>query len=1080
MLTVPISDDTQNFAAQLVEVLKDVSSGDTTRLKAATATLSTRFYRQIESVPALFRIAAQYPDIGIRQLAAVELTKQVKKRWPEVDPGTQSEIKTQILEVILAEPSKPVRRSLARVVSEIAQIEIPQEKWTELMNFLYTCCQSPNAGHREVGVYVLDTIFEVIADAFMDRILEMMSLLAKTLMDPESLDVRVASLSTLGKIAEYIDLEAQNEIKAFRDLLPSMVGVLQQCVANGDEHEAIRAIEVFDGLLVIECPLVARHMPQLIEVFVGIGSNRDNSATVRVAALSFLMWCTVYQKNKIVKQKLVSPLITSLFPIVAEEEPEDEHDDAPSRMALQVLSYLSTNLPPQKVYPDCMQLVVTYMQNPNHDARKAAMLVFSVLVDGCSEHMRSRLAELLPLLYSGLQDPNDLVRRAACVALSSLAEELDSDIAQHHATLLPLVVGLMSDASPRTQLASCTALDAILEALGDDILPYLPVLMEKFISLLDNGEHRVKAVTLSCIGSAAHSSADAFQPYFAELMPRLLYCMGLQQKEMMDIRGLAADTVSAVAEALGKDVFRPHLTNTMNMAMHGLELDDSRLRECSYVFFAVISRVYEEEFAPYLSAVVPQLLKSCNEPEPEPADWSDNEDENTELSMGAEDDDENRGFNINTAIAEEKESAVEALGQICASTKAAFLPYVEDSVAAFITLLQHDHEGVRKAAVSSIFRFLSTFYQMSEPQQWLPGLPLQIPVHQSVSGLAKLGMDSFIMLLDNEVDRSVVAQTFSEFTDALKEIGPAVLADRLDALVANVQLVLQVEHPSQIDDEVDDSEMSSGAISRGAGAVPEDDEEQAEFDAILINNAADLVGALANALGPSFAPEFAKFMPLISKYYKPQRAVSDRSMAVGVVAECAFGLKQGVTPFTQEVLQLVLRALSDTEDEVRSNAAYACGVLVEYSEVDLSSFYVQILQLLRPLFAKDAMFMDNASGAVCRLIIKNPNAMPLDQVLPVVLDHLPLQRDFEENEPVFRCLLQLVRGNNPTMLNNMPRLLNIFAQVLSPPQFQLKEPTRADILALLNTLKNEHNETFQTMVAGMDPQHAQALAHVLQ
>lgn len=116
---------------------------------------------------------------------------------------------------------------------------------------------------------------------------------------------------------------------------------------------------------------------------------------------------------------------------------------------------------------------------------------------------------------------------------------------------------------------------------------------------------------------------------------------------------------------------------------------------------------------------------------------------------------------------------------------------------------------------------------------------------------------------------------------------------------------------------------------------------------------------------------------------------------------------------------------------------------------------------------------DNASGAICRLIMKNPSAIPLDQVLPVILQHLPLKKDFEENEPVYRCVLHLLQSNNPfvcttscgpltrfllmqivlQLMQNMPHLLSVFGQVLGPPESQLKGSTRADILGLLRTLQ---------------------------
>jgi importin-4 len=49
----------------------------------------------------------------------------------------------------------------------------------------------------------------------------------------------------------------------------------------------------------------------------------------------------------------------------------------------------------------------------------------------------------------------------------------------------------------------------------------------------------------------------------------------------------------------------------MRLAVEGTHLDNARLRECSYCLFAVMARVFKEEFNVYLSTIMPQLLKSC-------------------------------------------------------------------------------------------------------------------------------------------------------------------------------------------------------------------------------------------------------------------------------------------------------------------------------------------------------------------------------------------------------------------------------------------------------------------------------------
>jgi hypothetical protein len=105
------------------------------------------------------------------------------------------------------------------------------------------------------------------------------------------------------------------------------------------------------------------------------------------------------------------------------------------------------------------------------------------------------------------------------------------------------------------------------------------------------------------------------------------------------------------------------------------------------------------------------------------------------------------------------------------------------------------------------------------------------------------------------------------------------------------------------------------------------------------------------------------------------------------MGEIISGMKGGVTPFTEDVFNLISQGFSDEDPEVRSNAAFAMGVLIENSEMDISGHYLTILTALRPYFvvaegAPHAQFnaKDNATGCVARMLLKNSSSMPLDQV----------------------------------------------------------------------------------------------------
>lgn len=174
-------------------------------------------------------------------------------------------------------------------------------------------------------------------------------------------------------------------------------------------------------------------------------------------------------------------------------------------------------------------------------------------------------------------------------------------------------------------------------------------------------------------------------------------------------------------------------------------------------------------------------------------------------------------------------------------------------------------------------------------------------------------------------------------------------------------------------------------------------------------------------------------------------------------------MKGAVTPSTEPLLELFHKALSDPDAEVLSNAAFATGLLVENSEVDLSPQYLHLLAALRPLFdvtadspAPRLNAKDNAAGAVGRLIVRNTAAIPLEQVLPVFIAALPLKNDYLENRPVFRAIFHLFQNNGASLLPYLDQLLQVFAIVLNPKApDQVGDEVRGELISLLRLLNGE-------------------------
>jgi hypothetical protein len=240
----------------------------------------------------------------------------------------------------------------------------------------------------------------------------------------------------------------------------------------------------------------------------------------------------------------------------------------------------------------------------------------------------------------------------------------------------------------------------------------------------------------------------------------------------------------------------------------------------------------------------------------------------------------------------------------------------------------------------------------------------------------------------------------------------------------------------------------------------DEDAESSEYDWLVIDTALELISNLALALGPQFGEIFAEYEKPLKKFAS-SNINFERSTAIGIIAECAGHMGSGITPFTKSLMPVLLKRLSDTDAETKSNAAYGIGVLIFHSQ-DSATYlpsYNTILQKLEPLLQTNhARSIDNACGCVARMIMAHSDAVPLDDILPVMVGLLPLKEDYEENEPIFECITGLYSQSNQTILQLTPKLIPVFAAVLGEPEGQLGVETREKVIGIVKFIASSHPE----------------------
>lgn len=121
---------------------------------------------------------------------------------------------------------------------------------------------------------------------------------------------------------------------------------------------------------------------------------------------------------------------------------------------------------------------------------------------------------------------------------------------------------------------------------------------------------------------------------------------------------------------------------------------------------------------------------------------------------------------------------------------------------------------------------------------------------------------------------------------------------------------------------------------------------------------------------------------------------------------------------------------------------------------------------------------DNACGAVARIILKNTAAVPLEHVLPVLLDSLPLKKDFAEYVPVVDCISVLFRDRNPVLFAHMQKLMSIFGELSKLEKTSLKAPTRTKLVEMMTLIRT--HDGFENLFHSLSAEVQQSLSTFLQ
>ncbi|XP_027129829.1 importin-4 isoform X1 [Larimichthys crocea] len=1082
---------------QLEQILSQLTQPDNAIIQQATAQLKQAF-KDPAIIPALCAVMSGSQNPQIRQSAAVMLRLRVKKHWKKISPDDRESLKAVVLQTFMQETEHTVQHSLSQLCAVMVKHETP-DRWPALLQLLNQSTKSSNPHDRQVGLLLLNKVMESNPEPFKPHYCQLLQLFNTVLQDHNNPTALYYCILTLTAITAYTGTE---EMHQMRSIIPSLIVALKHLI-KADQNQASEAMEVFNELMESEVSIIVPHVADIVRFCLEVGSDTALSDSLRVKALSCIAFLIKLKSKTVLKQKLLNPILQTIFPVLVaapppgEQDPEDEEDDTgdgadndnPKHCAAQIIDTMALHMPPEKLFQQLMPLTQACLASEDPYQRKGGLMCLAVLAEGCADHIRTKmLSSVLQTVCQSLSDTNQVVRSAGLFALGQFSEHLQPEVSKYCAELMPLLLDYLSslnEAKVGHVTKAFYALENFMENLGADIEPYLPTLMETMLSALNNAANlKIKELAVSAIGAIANAAKELLVPYFPPVIESLKGFLTTTTEEMRSLQTQSLDTLSVLARTIGNDVFSPLAAECVQLGLNLTDtIDDPDLRRCTYSLYSAVSTVSPDCLTPHLTAITTVMLLALKSNEGITAHL---EEDKTFVLLDDDDDDENdnneeekdvdfledetetevhdiTGFSVENAYIDEKEDACDALGEISFSTGAAFQPFLESSFQQVYEMRDFPHEDVRRAAFGAMGQFCRAQHKV-----WKEN-PTEAN-HQALLKLLDVVLPCFVETVRAEHERQVVMGILETMNNVIKSCKEEAFQNpsRLKEISYVIRDVLKKKTVCQ--------DGGGG----GVGDEADDEDQQAEYDAMLQEFAGEGIPLLASSVpADSFAPFLNDLLPLIMSKAKSSCTVADRSFSVGTIGEILQALVsvpggRGVAGrLSTRLLPVLVAGVRDSDAEVRNNSVFGLGCLAQAAGPIVVSDYPMMLSVFSNMLTKesDLRVIDNLCAALCRMILSNVEAVPLEQVVPALVARLPLKEDMEENKTVFNCLAMLYTNSPALVVKLMKPIVAASSHVIGNKNVD-KETQNTSAL-LMKEFAQRHSADFQAAVTSL-PREEQA------
>ncbi|ORZ20333.1 armadillo-type protein [Absidia repens] len=570
------------------------------------------------------------------------------RRWLLLDENSRIQIKQTAL-LTLASQKKIAGQSASQVVAAIAEIELPQGQWQDLIPVLLDyVTNTDNANLKQATLktigFICETVHPKVLSGRSNEILTAVVQGARK--EEQHNDVRLEATKALYNSLEFVKDNFEREGE--RNFIMQVV-----CEATQSESSEIKvsAYECLVRIMQLYYDMMHLYMEKAL-FSLTVSGMKDDDEKVVLQAIEF--WSTVCDVEIELNEEIedardvgeqpdrichnfaglalndILPVL--LWRLTKNDEDEDEDEWNMSMAAATCLSLLAQCVRDPVIAP-ILAYVETNIQNGDWRFREAAVMAFGSILDGPSADMLAPLVDqALPTLITMMQDPVVNVKDTVAWTLGRVCELLPECI-KHDVHLQNLVASLLQGLqdNPRIVGNCCWSLMNLAEQLGpipgsgeatNPLSPYFEGIVTALLQFTErsNNEANCRTSAYEAVSSLImYSSSDCIpivQKVVLAILDRLEASI-ITENQILDAddRAEHSELQSSLLGVLTNSIRRlpqdiAHVSDrimTVVLQLLNASSKQATTTEDAFLTIGAMTTVLEGDFSRYADTFVPIL-----------------------------------------------------------------------------------------------------------------------------------------------------------------------------------------------------------------------------------------------------------------------------------------------------------------------------------------------------------------------------------------------------------------------------------------------------------------------------------------